>query len=187
MLKKALPKSAAKKVANAAAKAAVKAATKAVAEELFSRKSDSNSSNGHAACLEKGQGRGDILVSLCYQPAANIVTTVVLKARNLPKMDMNGFSGKCRQLLLNAKLSLQFPAFLFSDPYVKIYMLCNEQRVTKKKTHVKKRTLNPVFNESFVFDLPQHPEGGSGNSIKNVSFEFWLFDWDRGTKDEVRN
>ena len=130
---------------------------------------------------------GDILVSLCYQPAANIVTTVVLKARNLPKMDMNGFSGKCRQLLLNAKLSLQFPAFLFSDPYVKIYMLCNEQRVTKKKTHVKKRTLNPVFNESFVFDLPQHPEGGSGNSIKNISFEFWLFDWDRGTKDEVRN
>ena len=41
-----------------------------------------------------------------------------------------------------------------TDPYVKIYLLYNEQRIAKKKTHVKKRTLNPVFNESFVFDLP---------------------------------
>ena len=43
----------------------------------------------------------------------------------------------------------------FSDPYVKIYLLFNKQRITKKKTHIKKRTLNPVFNESFVFDLPK--------------------------------
>jgi Ca2+-dependent lipid-binding protein len=28
------------------------------------------------------------------------------------------------------------------------------QKVAKKKTHVKKRTLTPVYNESFVFDLP---------------------------------
>ena len=76
-------------------------------------------------------------------------------------------------------------------------MLCNEQRTgTKKKTHVKKKTLNPVFNESFIFDLPQHLEGvddgGSGGSeggaetIKNISFEFQLLDWDRVTKNEVR-
>ena len=74
-------------------------------------------------------------------------------------------------------------------------MLCNEQRTgTKKKTHVKKKTLNPVFNESFVFDLPQHlegtgegGEGGGANCIKNISFEFQLLDWDRVTKNEVRN
>ena len=73
-------------------------------------------------------------------------------------------------------------------------MLCNEQRTgTKKKTHVKKKTLNPVFNESFVFDLPQHlegidegGEGGGANSIKNISFEFQLLDWDRVTKNEVK-
>lgn len=40
------------------------------------------------------------------------------------------------------------------DPYVKIYLLYNGQRIAKKKTHVKKRTLNPVFNESFLFDVP---------------------------------
>lgn len=41
-----------------------------------------------------------------------------------------------------------------ADPYVKIYLLFNGQRIAKKKTHVKKRTLSPVFNESFAFDIP---------------------------------
>lgn len=107
----------------------------------------------------KTQGRGEILVSLCYQPAANRITAVVLKARNLPKMDITGLS----------------------DPYVKIYLLYNNQRIAKKKTHVKKRTLNPVFNESFVFDLPHLDDHG----LKNISLEFLLLDWDRVTKNEV--
>lgn len=106
----------------------------------------------------KSQGRGEILVSLCYQPAANRITVVVLKARSLPKMDITGLS----------------------DPYVKIYLLYNDQRIAKKKTHVKKRTLNPVFNESFVFELPHLEEG-----LKNISLEFMLLDWDRVTKNEV--
>lgn len=41
-----------------------------------------------------------------------------------------------------------------ADPYVKIYLLYNGQRIAKKKTHIKKRTLSPVFNESFAFDIP---------------------------------
>ena len=32
-------------------------------------------------------------MSLCHQPAAGRVTVVVLKARNLPKMDITGMSG----------------------------------------------------------------------------------------------
>ena len=70
--------------------------------------------------------------------------------------------------------------FKFLDPYVKIYLLYNDQRIAKKKTHVKKRTLNPVFNESFVFELPHLEEG-----LKNISLEFMLLDWDRVTKNEV--
>merc|ERR1712218_292734 len=85
----------------------------------------------------RSQGRGELLVSLCHQPAASRITVVVLKARNLPKMDITGLS----------------------DPYVKIYLMYNNQRISKKKTHVKKRTLNPVFNESFVFDLPRNETG----------------------------
>ena len=41
----------------------------------------------------------------------------------------------------------------------------NNQRLAKKKTRLKKRTLNPVFNESFLFDVPL--EG-----LENVSLEF---------------
>jgi len=104
------------------------------------------------------QGRGELLVSLCHQPAASRLTVVVLKARNLPKMDITGLS----------------------DPYVKIYLLYNNQRISKKKTHVKKRTLNPVFNESFVFDLPRSESG-----LAKVQLEFMLLDWDRVTKNEV--
>merc|ERR1712173_464113 len=106
----------------------------------------------------KDQGRGELLVSVCHQPAAARLTVVVLKARNLPKMDITGLS----------------------DPYVKIYLLHKDQRISKKKTHVKKRTLNPVFNESFVFELPHLEEG-----LKNISLEFMLLDWDRVTKNEV--
>ncbi|KAH6938736.1 hypothetical protein HPB50_012217 [Hyalomma asiaticum] len=38
----------------------------------------------------RSQGRGELLVSLCHQPAANRLTVVVLKARNLPKVDITG-------------------------------------------------------------------------------------------------
>ncbi|CAB4062945.1 SYT4 [Lepeophtheirus salmonis] len=110
----------------------------------------------------KSQGRGELLVSLCYQPSSHRITVVVLKARNLPKMDITGLS----------------------DPYVKIYLLHNDQRIAKKKTIVKKRTLNPVFNQNFAFELPTFDEGEHGG-IKNISLEFLLLDWDRVTKNEV--
>jgi hypothetical protein len=41
----------------------------------------------------RSQGRGELLVSLCHQPAANRLTVVILKARSLPKMDITGLSG----------------------------------------------------------------------------------------------
>lgn len=71
--------------------------------------------------------------------------------------------------------------YVVADPYVKMYLLVGGQRVAKKKTHVKKRTLNPVFNESFVLEVPAGAEG-----LESVSLEFLLLDWDRVTKNEVR-
>ena len=73
-----------------------------------------------------------------------------------------------------------YSIFSLVDPYVKIYLLHKDQRISKKKTHVKKRTLNPVFNESFVFDLPR-----TDNGLADVQLEFALLDWDRVTKNEV--
>ncbi|XP_076749278.1 synaptotagmin 4 isoform X1 [Xylocopa sonorina] len=106
----------------------------------------------------QSQGRGELLVSLCWQPISSRLIVVVLKARNLPKMDVTGLA----------------------DPYVKIYLLYNNQRIAKKKTRVKKRTLSPVFNESFIFDMPNGADG-----LNNVSLEFMLIDWDRVTRNEV--
>ena len=37
--------------------------------------------------------RGELQVSLSYQPVAQRMTVVVLKARHLPKMDITGLSG----------------------------------------------------------------------------------------------
>jgi hypothetical protein len=86
-----------------------------------------------------------------------------------------------RHPLVIRVLLLLLLLFIFTqDPYVKIYLVHNGQRVAKKKTHVKKRTLNPVFNESFVFDLP-----ASATSLDNISLEFLVLDWDRVTKNEV--
>uniref|UniRef100_A0A182XV87 C2 domain-containing protein n=1 Tax=Anopheles stephensi TaxID=30069 RepID=A0A182XV87_ANOST len=109
----------------------------------------------------RAQGRGELLISLCWQPAAARLTVVLLKARNLPRMDVTGLA----------------------DPYVKIYLLYNGQRIAKKKTHVKKRTLSPVFNESFAFDIPTTE--GAGATLDGVSLELMLLDWDRVTKNEV--
>ncbi|KAK6059301.1 hypothetical protein COOONC_03074 [Cooperia oncophora] len=45
---------------------------------------------------------------------------------------------------------------LLKNPYVKLYLRReNGERIVKKKTHVRRATVNPVYNESFVFELPE--------------------------------
>lgn len=88
---------------------------------------------------------------------------------------MNFLRGKFQLIVVIFLLD----TLLMADPYVKMYLLYNGQRIAKKKTHVKKRTVNPVFNESFVFDVPYN-EG-----LHNLSIELLMLDWDRVTKNEV--
>ncbi|KAJ6656904.1 hypothetical protein lerEdw1_002905 [Lerista edwardsae] len=106
--------------------------------------------------IQKCISRGELQVSLSYQPVAQRMTVVVLKARHLPKMDITGLS----------------------DPYVKVNVYYSRKRIAKKKTHVKKCTLNPVFNESFIYDIP-------ADLLPDISIEFLVIDFDRTTKNEV--
>uniref|UniRef100_A0A673CNJ3 Synaptotagmin IV n=1 Tax=Sphaeramia orbicularis TaxID=375764 RepID=A0A673CNJ3_9TELE len=64
--------------------------------------------------VKKSSGRGELLLSLCYQSTTNTLTVVVLKARHLPKTDNNGPT----------------------DPYVKVNLYHGKKRVCKKKTHL---------------------------------------------------
>ncbi|KAH9631188.1 hypothetical protein HF086_005959, partial [Spodoptera exigua] len=83
-------------------------------------------------CTLQDNKLGDICFSLRYVPTAGKLTVVILEAKNLKKMDVGGLS----------------------DPYVKIALMQNGKRLKKKKTSIKKCTLNPYYNESFTFEVP---------------------------------
>ncbi|XP_021433320.2 synaptotagmin-4 isoform X2 [Oncorhynchus mykiss] len=98
--------------------------------------------------VRRSAGRGELLLSLCYQSTTSTLTVVVLKARHLLKTDNHRPS----------------------DPYVKVNLFKGKKRVSKKKTHVKKCSPNPVFNELFVFDM------ASQEGLKETSIELLLMD-----------
>ena len=44
-----------------------------------------------------------------------------------------------------------------SDPYVKIYLLPREKHLKKQETKVHRKTLDPVFNETFKYEVIYNP------------------------------
>ncbi|KAG8585764.1 hypothetical protein GDO81_005144 [Engystomops pustulosus] len=52
----------------------------------------------------------------------------------------------CRNLSVNSK---ELP-----DPYLSVVLLPDKNRATKRKTSVKKRTINPEFNEKLEWEIP---------------------------------
>jgi Ca2+-dependent lipid-binding protein len=60
----------------------------------------------------------------------------------------------------------------FADPFFKLSLMCRGKRIKKKKTSVKRNTLNPIYNEAIVFDVPQE-------NIEEVSLIIKAIDYDR--------
>lgn len=75
---------------------------------------------------------GEILLSLSYLPTAERLTVVVVKAKNL--------------IWTNDKTT--------ADPFVKVYLLQDGRKMSKKKTALKRGDPNPVFNEAVIFSVP---------------------------------
>ncbi|XP_014661570.1 PREDICTED: synaptotagmin-1-like isoform X1 [Priapulus caudatus] len=99
---------------------------------------------------EKENKLGDICFSLRYVPTAGKLTVVILEAKNLKKMDVGGLS----------------------DPYIKLGLFLGNKRLKKKKSTIKKNTLNPYYNESFSFEVPFE-------QIQKVSLIVTVVDYDR--------
>ncbi|KAF8571214.1 hypothetical protein P879_00607 [Paragonimus westermani] len=106
---------------------------------------------------EKENRLGDICFSLRYVPTSGRLNVNILEAKNLKKMDVGGLS----------------------DPYVKISLMVGAKRIKKKKTTIKKYTLNPYYNESFAFDVPF-------DQIQKVHLIVTVVDYDRiGTSEPI--
>ncbi|XP_070763228.1 synaptotagmin VIII [Enoplosus armatus] len=99
---------------------------------------------------------GDICFSLRYVPTAGKLTVVILEAKSLKSMDVRGSS----------------------DPYVKVQLALDKRKWKKRKTSIKKKTLNPYYNESFTFDV-------SFEQIQRVNLVISVWDHDAMTRNDA--
>lgn len=95
---------------------------------------------------------GRLQFSLDYNFKKEELNVGVIQAADLPGMDATGAS----------------------DPYVKVYIMGDNKRF---ETQVHKKTLNPIFNDSFNFKIPY------AEVVKKIVV-FKVFDYDRFTKNE---
>ena len=58
--------------------------------------------------------------------------------------------------------------------------MCQGRRIKKRKTAVQRNTLNPVYNEALVFDVPQE-------NVEEVSLLVKMVDYDRLVADPLEN
>lgn len=101
-------------------------------------------------------GRGRILIYLKYHSNKQQLQVGIIRCAGLAAMDVNGYS----------------------DPYVKLYLRPDTGRKTKQKTSMKKKTLNPEFNEDFYYDVKH-------NELAKKTLEITVWDKDIGKNDYI--
>ncbi|XP_061198447.1 synaptotagmin-8 [Neopsephotus bourkii] len=107
--------------------------------------------------LERGveqTGRGKLQYSLEYNFRAQELKVGVKQAAELKAMDSGGTS----------------------DPYVIVYLTSDMKK--RYETKVYRKTLNPVFNESFTFQVPQA-------EVPESTLVMQIYDFNRFTKHDI--
>ncbi|XP_021173177.2 double C2-like domain-containing protein beta isoform X2 [Fundulus heteroclitus] len=99
--------------------------------------------------------RGRIMISLKYNTQKSCLVVGIIRCAHLAAMDANGFS----------------------DPYVKTYLKPDENKKSKHKTAVKKKTLNPEFNEEFCYDIKYA-------DLTKKTLEITVWDYDIGKSND---
>uniref|UniRef100_A0A8C6TFK5 C2 domain-containing protein n=1 Tax=Neogobius melanostomus TaxID=47308 RepID=A0A8C6TFK5_9GOBI len=99
--------------------------------------------------------RGRILVSLMYNSQKNCLVVGVIRCAHLAAMDTNGYS----------------------DPFVKVCLKPDMGKKAKNKTQIKKKSLNPEFNEEFYYDIKH---GELAKKILDIS----VWDYDMGKSND---
>ncbi|XP_014607577.1 PREDICTED: synaptotagmin-5 [Polistes canadensis] len=92
--------------------------------------------------------RGELEIGLIHDASTGILSVRLIEARNLRARELSGTA----------------------DPYAKIRLLPDRSNVWQTRIH--KRTLNPVFDEDFVFEV--NPE----SSLCDRTLEVLLYDFD---------
>uniref|UniRef100_A0AAY4CE32 Double C2-like domain-containing protein beta n=1 Tax=Denticeps clupeoides TaxID=299321 RepID=A0AAY4CE32_9TELE len=125
-----------------------------------------NQTKSFCNCLEKQlpidktndkslEERGRIMISLKYSSQKSGLVVGIIRCAHLAAMDANGFS----------------------DPYVKTYLKPDENKKSKHKTAVKKKTLNPEFNEEFFYDIKYA-------DLSKKTLEVTVWDYDIGKSND---
>ncbi|XP_070313838.1 double C2-like domain-containing protein gamma [Odocoileus virginianus] len=99
--------------------------------------------------------RGRVLLSLCYSSQRGGLLVGVLRCAHLAPMDANGYS----------------------DPFVRLFLHPKAGKKSKYKTSVRKKTLNPEFNEEFFY-------AGLREELAQKTLLVSVWDYDLGTADD---
>ncbi|XP_063067151.1 double C2-like domain-containing protein beta [Engraulis encrasicolus] len=102
-----------------------------------------------------GEERGRVLVSLTYISQKGELQVGVVRCAHLIAMDANGYS----------------------DPFVKICLQPDMGKKGKRKTQIKKKTLNPEFNEEFNFEVKH-------GDLAKKTLDISVWDYDRGSAND---
>ncbi|XP_058267219.1 rabphilin-3A isoform X2 [Hemibagrus wyckioides] len=104
---------------------------------------------------DDAEERGRILVSLTYNSQRSQLIVGIIRCAHLAPMDANGYS----------------------DPYVKISLKPDMGKKAKNKTQIKKKTLNPEFNEEFSYEI-KHSE------LAKKTLDISVWDYDMGKSND---